>query len=172
MEATKGFGPVINAQTRVLILGSHPGVVSLRKQQYYGNPGNAFWRTVFSALGISDPVNYTERLEALLAHGIGLWDVYDTVEREGSQDVNIKNETLNDFEHVLGQTAIHLIIANGQTAYRETQKHAIFQDYEVICGLSTSGLNNGREQERMKQWHEAIQYGLKKVSKKRTQFCE
>lgn len=162
MQETQGFAPVVNDRTRILILGSHPGVASLKKQQYYGNPGNAFWRTVFSALGTVDPVVYEERLETLLSHGIGLWDVYDTVEREGSLDTNIKNETPNDFAKVLAKADIRLIIANGQTAYRETQKHAVFENYEVICGLSTSGLNNGREQERMRQWHEAINYGLAK----------
>lgn len=162
METTKGFEPVVNEQTRVLILGSHPGIPSLRKRQYYGNPGNAFWRTVFNALEVTDPVDYTQRLELLLVNGIGLWDVYDTVKREGSLDVNIKNETLNDFPRILDNSAIQLIIANGQTAYRETQKHEIFENYEVICGLSTSGLNNGREKERMAQWNQAIRYGLNK----------
>ena len=75
MEDTHSFGPVVNQATRILILGSHPGVPSLRKQQYYGNPGNAFWRVVFNALEIPDPVDYQERLETLQAHGIGLWVV-------------------------------------------------------------------------------------------------
>lgn len=162
MKATQGFPPVFNDQTRVLILGSHPGVTSLRKQQYYGNPGNAFWRTVFSALQVTDPGDYERRLELLLAHGIGLWDVYDTVEREGSLDVNITNETVNDFERILKGNTVKLIIANGQAAYKEVKKHALFESYEVICGLSTSGLNNGRESERSAQWHEAIIYGLNK----------
>lgn len=160
MELTQGFEPVVNEQTRVLILGSHPGVPSLRKRQYYGNPGNAFWRVVFNALEVVDPVNYTQRLEMLLSHNIGLWDVYDTVERKGSLDVNIKNETLNDFERVLKAADIQLIIANGKTAYKEIQKHPIFEPYEVISALSTSGLNNGRELERMEQWTRAIRDGL------------
>ena len=162
METTQCFGPVFDEKTRVLILGSHPGVPSLRKRQYYGNPGNAFWRTVFHALEVTDPVDYTQRLELLLENGIGLWDVYDTVQRAGSLDVNIKNETLNDFSRILDGSDIRLIIANGQTAYRETQKHAIFERYEVVSALSTSGLNNGREKERMAQWNQAIRYGLNK----------
>ena len=97
-----------------------------------------------------------------MENGIGLWDVYDTVQRAGSLDVNIKNETLNDFSRILDGSDIRLIIANGQTAYRETQKHAIFERYEVVSALSTSGLNNGREKERMAQWNQAIRYGLNK----------
>lgn len=160
MEHSKGFQPVVNKQTRVLILGSHPGVPSLRKQQYYGNPGNAFWRVVFNALQVDDPMDYLERLETLLAHGIGVWDVYATAEREGSLDSKIKSNTLNDFEQVLELANIQLIIANGKTAYQEVLKHPIFQPYEVVSALSTSGLNNGRERERMEQWTKAIRYGL------------
>lgn len=162
MEHSKGFQPVVNKQTRVLILGSHPGVPSLRKQQYYGNPGNAFWRVVFNALQVDDPMDYLERLETLLAHSIGVWDVYATAEREGSLDSKIKSNTLNDFEQVLELANIQLIIANGKTAYQEVLKHPIFQPYEVVSALSTSGLNNGRERERMAQWTKAIRYGLSK----------
>lgn len=161
MELTQGFGPVVNENTRVHILGSHPGVQSLTKRQYYGNPGNAFWRTVFNTLKISNPVNYDERLEALLFHRIGLWDVYDKVERKGSLDSNIKRNKLNDFERILDSN-IQLIIANGKTAYHEIQKHPVFQSYEVVYALSTSGLNNGREYQRMTQWSQAIKYGLSK----------
>lgn len=160
MEWSQGFEPVFDERARVLILGSHPGVPSLRKQQYYGNPGNAFWRVVFAALAVEDPVDYGERLELLLANGLGLWDVYAQVEREGSYDHKIAYNVLNDFERVLKEADIQLIIANGQTAYKETQKHAVFAEYEVVGALSTSGLNNGRERERMAQWTALLRRGL------------
>lgn len=160
MEWSQGFEPVFDQGARVLILGSHPGVPSLKKQQYYGNPGNAFWRVVFAALRVEEPVDYHERLTVLKAHGLALWDVYAQVEREGSYDHTISQEVLNDFERVLKVADIQLIIANGQTAYKETQKHAIFAEYEVASALSTSGLNNGREAQRMAQWTQLIRRGL------------
>lgn len=160
MSQTQGFKAVVNEQTRVLILGSHPGIISLRKQQYYGNPGNAFWRVVFNALELIDPVDYAQRVEMLLANGIGLWDVYASVERAGSLDSNIKHETLNDFESILHSGTVQLIIANGKKAYNEIQKHPIFDSIEVVSGLSTSGANNGRQNERAEQWYQAIRDGL------------
>lgn len=160
MEWSQGFEPVFDEGARLLILGSHPGVPSLKKQQYYGNPGNAFWRVVFAALKVEDPVDYALRLAVLKAHGIGLWDVYAQVEREGSYDHKIAYNVLNDFERVLKEADIQLIIANGQTAYKETQKHAVFNGYEVASALSTSGLNNGREAQRMAQWTQLIRRGL------------
>ena len=162
IRLTNGFAPVYNSESRVLILGSHPGVPSLKKQQYYGNPGNAFWRVVFSALNVDDPLDYQSRLNLLLANGIALWDVYAQVEREGSYDHKITYNVLNDFESLLAQCPIQLIIANGKTAYNDTQRHPIFNDYLVKSALSTSGLNNGREQERMAQWHDYLHEGLKK----------
>lgn len=156
MKETQGFGPIVNDDTRILILGSHPGVPSLLKQQYYGNPGNAFWRVVFNALDLVDPIDYAERLNLLLSHGIGLWDVYETVERKGSLDSNIKNEKLNDFESLLKNSNIQLIIANGKTAYKAIHKHPLFDAYDIVSALSTSGLNNRREKERMEQWTQAI----------------
>lgn len=160
MDLTEGFDPVINSDSRVLILGSHPGVQSLEKRQYYGNPGNAFWRTVYAVLGVEDPIDYDRRLRVLLDHGLALWDVYHKVERQGSLDTNIKNEVLNDFGRVFSQADIKLVIANGRAAFNETQRHAIFDDYDVRYCLSTSGLNNGREQARMAQWGQAISDGL------------
>lgn len=160
VEWSQGFEPVFDERARLLILGSHPGVPSLKKGQYYGNPGNAFWRVVFAALQVEDPLEYGERLAVLQAHGIALWDVYGQAEREGSYDHKISEWVLNDFSRVLKAADIGLIIANGQTAFKETQKHPIFADYEVASALSTSGLNNGREAERMAQWTQLIRQGL------------
>ena len=46
-----GLPPLVSSQTRLLILGSFPGVASLQAQQYYGHPQNQFWRILSAVLG-------------------------------------------------------------------------------------------------------------------------
>ena len=45
----------------MLILGSMPGAMSLRLQQYYGHPQNAFWRIVGEILGFDATLGYALR---------------------------------------------------------------------------------------------------------------
>lgn len=115
-----GFPPVVDANTRVLILGSLPGEASLIARQYYGNPRNAFWRLVE---GVIDtplvPLAYEDRLAALLAHGVGLWDVIHEARREGSLDAAIRDPASNDLA-ALTETlpALRCVAFNGATAAR------------------------------------------------------
>jgi hypoxanthine-DNA glycosylase len=92
-----GLAPIADAHTRLIVLGSFPGVASLRAQQYYGHPRNHFW-PILSALWQVDlqTASYAQRLAAVRAHGLGIWDVYASCEREGSLDSAIENARLND----------------------------------------------------------------------------
>lgn len=116
----RAFDPVADAETRVLILGSLPGVASLQAGRYYAHPRNGFWSLVAGAIGVDLPaLDYPARLATLRAHGIGLWDVIADAERSGSLDSAIRNPAIRD----LGALAATLprlraIVFNGGTAAR------------------------------------------------------
>ena len=66
---------MVDAQTRVLVCGSLPGEASLAAGRYYAHPANQFWRLVGGVIAQDlVPLDYPDRLAALLAAGIGLWD--------------------------------------------------------------------------------------------------
>ncbi|WP_354071287.1 DNA-deoxyinosine glycosylase [Caulobacter sp. 1776] len=113
-----GFPPVVDASTRVLILGSLPGEASLAARQYYGNPRNAFWRLMESVLDTPlVPLAYDDRLTTLLTHGVGLWDVIAEAERPGSLDAAIRDPAANDLLTLIETLpALRLVAFNGGTA--------------------------------------------------------
>jgi len=86
------FAAVVDGRTRVVILGSLPGGMSLAQGQYYAQPSNQFWKLTGAVVGrdlVSLP--YPGRLEALLDAGIGLWDTIESAHRKGSLDSAIRN---------------------------------------------------------------------------------
>lgn len=94
----KAFEPVIDDNSKILILGTMPGEKSLELQQYYGNRGNHFWKIIFEMFNLPFSTDYIERIRLLKEKGIALWDVLQYCDREGSLDSNIKNELPNNFE--------------------------------------------------------------------------
>lgn len=121
----QGLPPLLNANTRWVVLGSFPGVASLRAQQYYGHPQNHFWKIMATLLSphaaevLAMP--YAERAQWLLSQGVGLWDVYAACERVGSLDANIQNAQPNDLLSLHQRCPALVAIAHNGT---ESFKHA------------------------------------------------
>lgn len=114
------FPPVVDAHTRLLILGSLPGDVSLQAAQYYAHPRNQFWRLLEQVLQqplIALP--YAQRLCCLQARGIGLWDVVAQAQRQGSLDTAIRAASHNDLTTLcMGLPQLQALAFNGATAAR------------------------------------------------------
>jgi hypoxanthine-DNA glycosylase len=127
MTRLVGLPPLVSADTRLLVLGSFPGAASLAAQQYYGHPQNQFWRIlqaiyVFSAYSISDR-SYENRSNWMLAHGVGLWDVYASCERQGSLDSQIRHAEVNDFAALRQRCPqLRAVAHNGAESFRHTGK--------------------------------------------------
>ncbi|MEO6919396.1 MAG: DNA-deoxyinosine glycosylase [Collimonas sp.] len=120
MNRKRSFPPVVDQQVHTLILGSLPGVQSLAHSQYYAHPQNRFWKLLTEVIGVDLPaLPYAARLQALLAHGIGLWDVVAEALRDGSLDSNIRDHVHNDLPSLIATLPqLQTIAFNGGTAAR------------------------------------------------------
>lgn len=114
----RGFPPVVDPDVRVLVLGSLPGDASLAAAQYYGHPRNGFWRLIGAAIAQDlPPLPYEDRLAALLAAGVGLWDVHAEAVRPGSLDAAIKSAADNDLLGLIdGLPRLRAVAFNGGAA--------------------------------------------------------
>ncbi len=109
---------MINDATHTLILGSFPGQASLQAQQYYAFPHNQFWRLLSRVLEVDlAAMAYPDRLVHLLAHGIGIWDVFEACLRQGSLDSAIRQGEINDFAALQqAYPRLQRLCFNGKTA--------------------------------------------------------
>ncbi len=118
-----GFEPCFDCESRILILGSFPSVISRKALFYYANPLNRFWKTLESLTGEPPLKSVAEKKAFLSRHRIALWDVVTECDIRGSLDSNIKNYVVADINAVTEAAKIEAIFLNGQTAYRIFKKH-------------------------------------------------
>lgn len=122
----KGFAPLISDDSQVLILGSMPGVASLKAQAYYAHPRNAFWPIMSQLFEIDSKASYDQRTTALQENGVALWDVLSACERQGSLDSAIQthSEQVNDFESLFFRyPKIRAVFCNGGKAWQSYQRY-------------------------------------------------
>lgn len=121
----RGLAPIAAPTARLLILGSMPGEASLRAQQYYAHPQNAFWTIMGELIGASPDAPYEARTRLLVEQGIALWDVLKACRRPGSLDASIRDEEPNDFAAFFrAHPRIVRIGLNGAKAAEAFRRHA------------------------------------------------
>jgi TDG/mug DNA glycosylase family protein len=97
MAQIHSFPPIVSAASRVLILGTMPGIVSLKAREYYAHPRNVFWRIMGELFGAGLALPYDARVAVILSAGVALWDSVEACVRPGSLDKSITGEVANDF---------------------------------------------------------------------------
>lgn len=158
MSLLSGLAPIADSHTRLLVLGSFPGVKSLQLQQYYAHPQNQFWRILGTLWDQPlQQLDYAGRCQQALAHGLGIWDVYASCEREGSLDSAIRNATVNDFVGLTQRSPqLQAIAHNGGESWRH-QRHTRTLGLPVYRLPSTSPANASWSFERKLQaWREVL----------------
>ncbi|KAI3589941.1 G:T/U mismatch-specific uracil/thymine DNA-glycosylase [Cupriavidus sp. U2] len=124
MTTKRCFPPVVDPHTRVLVLGSLPGEVSLAQSQYYAHKQNRFWHLMGDVLGVDlVSLDYDSRLATLRRHRVGLWDVVAEARREGSLDSSIRDHQGNDLIGLIATLPkLRAIAFNGGTAAKIGEK--------------------------------------------------
>lgn len=161
MNKCRSFLPVIDKNSKILILGSMPGVKSLDEKQYYAHPNNRFWKLIGLILNCfeMEKLDYDKKLKILLENEFALWDVIKSCERKGSLDSNIQKETKNDIEKLLKTYNVKKIFLNGNKACNAFKKYFpdILNEYKCYKLPSTSPANAKYKLDDLyKIWHAAL----------------
>ena len=135
--------PVFSPDSRLLILGSFPSVISRQEGFYYANRRNRFWPIMESLFSVSLP-DAEARKDFLLSNGIALWDVIAQCSIVSSSDAEIRDAIPNDIPSLIEKTRINAVAANGRKAYELYSR--LIKDktgIDAICLPSTSPANAG-----------------------------
>lgn len=149
------FEPIVDKNSKILILGTMPGNQSLIKHQYYGNERNAFWKIMFYLLEQKAISTYEQKKELLLQHKIALWDVLKACNREGSLDNDIKDAIPNDFagffKHYPNIAAVYF---NGEPAEKFYRRLIGTNNFDIFYHRlpSTSPSNAVKFEEKLHYW--------------------
>ncbi len=120
--------PLIDENSRILVLGSMLSPKSAERRFYYAHPQNRFWR-VLAALFDSDG-----RARLALSHGVALWDVIESCDIVGASDSTIKNVEFNDIDTLLTRYPnVKKIYTTGGTANKLLMKYNKVVNNPVIA---------------------------------------
>ena len=139
--ATKrSFPPIVDRETRLLVLGSLPGERSLAEARYYAHPRNQFWQLMS---GVIDrdlaALDYAGRLAALRAAQVGLWDVVESASRSGSLDARIRDHRPNRLADLAASLPNLAAVAfNGGTAARVGRPQLAARPDLILIALPSS----------------------------------
>lgn len=147
------FKPIIDKDSRVLVLGSMPGVKSLEEQEYYAHPQNHFWKLIAELTG-EQFSSYEDKVRVLKKHRIALWDVYKCCVREGSLDTSIIAPEKNDVPGILNKHPnIRLVVFNGKKAASAFPNLRV----ETMTLPSTSPANTIGFEKKKKEWEKIVE---------------
>ena len=129
MKVSHEFGPYINKDSKILILGSIPSVKSREYGFYYMHPQNRFWKIMSDLFDEEFPETLPDKKNFLKRHYIALWDVLESCEIKGSSDSSIKNPRVNDIKGLILDTDVKAIFVTGKKALELYNKYC----YKDIC---------------------------------------
>jgi len=156
------FPPVANKDSSVLILGSIPGVTSLKENQYYAHPYNQFWKIIYALFNVPLEPTYEKKMIFLLNHNIALWDVIQKCDRLGSLDSKIQSPIPNNFNSFFAShPKISVIFFNGSKAKETYTAFVGFNFKQILSSFllpSTSPTRTMPFNEKIVYWKEILHW--------------
>ncbi|MGV0835889.1 DNA-deoxyinosine glycosylase [Mycolicibacterium thermoresistibile] len=154
------FPPIVGVRPQLLILGNMPSVMSLAAQRYYETPRNAFWRIVGELLGFDPTAPYDDRLDAVRAARVAVWDVLRSCRRKGSLDSAVERDSMvpNDFHTFFAaHPTISRVVFNGAAAEANFAR-LTGDDFglDYVRAPSTSPAQTMRYDAKLRAWRAAL----------------
>ena len=116
MAYIHSFSPIVSDRSRIVVLGSIPGLTSLKTQQYYAHKRNAFWQIVAHIFNFDHTLDYDERYKKLASTPLAVWDTLKACTRVSSLDSDIVESSIitNNFsDFFTAFPKIQFILFNG-----------------------------------------------------------
>ena len=122
--------PIYNEQSKVLILGSMPSIISRENNFYYAHKTNRFWK-ILSILFNTELKTNTDKENFLLNNNIAIFDMIKECDINGSSDSSIKNIKINNLKPIIKNSKIKYIFCTGKLSYNLYQKY--YKDLNLEC---------------------------------------
>ena len=113
---THPFGPLYDADSEILVLGSLPSVKSREQMFFYGHPQNRFWPLLAALFGEPAPKTVEEKKALAKRHRIALWDTVYSCDIIGSGDASIKNVVPTELGEIIANSRVKRVFCNGRTS--------------------------------------------------------
>ena len=123
MNQISPFKPIFDKNSKILILGSFPSVVSRKLGFYYANPQNRFWRMLAGILNAPLPTSTDEKINFLLDRRIAIYDAAISCEIKGSSDAKMTAVEPVNLQPIFNTVNITQVYANGGKAHEICEKY-------------------------------------------------
>ncbi|MDO5718538.1 MAG: DNA-deoxyinosine glycosylase [Tissierellia bacterium] len=150
------FKPLIDKNSRVLILGSFPSVKSREEGFYYGHPQNRFWKLMAILLSEEIPISIDEKRKLILNNHLALYDAAEEASIKGSLDSNLKVLKFSNIMELIDGYQIEKIFCNGSKSHQIVTKNL---GLKAVKLPSTSAANAKYSLDRLiEEWKIILEY--------------
>ena len=160
------FSPIVDENSRILILGTALKNNPFGKEEYYAHSKNVIWKIIASICHCPNPRTYSDKMHLLKKTQIALWDIcYCYDKKKNHLDKTIKNVIPNEIPALLRKYPnIEVIAFNGRASRMMYDKY--FKRYENITYTflySSNSANTYSSASKLATWLELVKYMNEKI---------